>query len=783
MRILYVLQGLPNSGKASFIKENRLDPYTIHLNQIKSMLSNPTDRLVDHHFEQLLTDKLHSQLNQTLYSMVRFRMQNRQTTIIDGDNIKIDIVKPLIKLAHKYLYQVKFVQVGTELSLNELQYRNQQQNIKKISTQKISELYYSFHKFNDQNIPILSTNEMLNDLSVSYNDISNYESFQVIGDVHSSASTLKEMLKDFSNKRLYIFCGDYFDRGIEHIETFKMIQKLMTKSNTIFLTGNHDYHIMQYLYHIKKDNVPDLFDHQDILTGKLFKEDTLPTLLDAGVTVDELKEFVHNLIDVYAFSFHNINFIASHAGLNNEQINMMQRFKLQNSDFFVKGIGDYSYDIDSVYQAKWIKNNIEPIQFHGHRNAFLHPIFRYIDSNRYPESYLPMYNLEQKVERGGKLGSVIVNYKNDQFSVVSASVKTVKYDQKRPVFDENSISGDVQTLYKANKNYQFKAIDDSINRFSLKNKVYTLKDFYNEKINADLFLMDESEHVVLRSEKYSYNFQNLDKETKDKIIHDFSISTLYPLYVQNKVENVTVFISYIKNRDQLLIDYNDSNINHQKMALKNIEKVLSDHQQSLENIKEFFKNQSDPYTLIFKVVSNNDFINSSKSVQDNVYIDGRIINTDYSWIENVSSAFYKTFPFFIQFKEFLVDTSIYEHSKDVKNYVENYIQELINQKNEVGYYLYRKDKEKIFIETLWYNRRQQFKTLLEKYFNAYRNGNDISQNLMKSKQFDQDIKDLLIEFVQNKTFLQLEKEIVFNKANVLDINQTIALNRKLNNKI
>ena len=66
-------------------------------------------------------------------------------------------------------------------------------------------------------------------------DVNQYEKVVIIGDIHSCAEPLKEVLKDFNEETLYIFVGDYFDRGIQPVETFNIILDLLEKPNVILI--------------------------------------------------------------------------------------------------------------------------------------------------------------------------------------------------------------------------------------------------------------------------------------------------------------------------------------------------------------------------------------------------------------------------------------------------------------------------------------------------------------------------------------------------------------------
>ena len=55
-------------------------------------------------------------------------------------------------------------------------------------------------------------------------------------------------------KTLYIFCGDYLERGIENKEMMYEMMRLSTLPNTIMLEGNHERHIANFAFNSNLDH-------------------------------------------------------------------------------------------------------------------------------------------------------------------------------------------------------------------------------------------------------------------------------------------------------------------------------------------------------------------------------------------------------------------------------------------------------------------------------------------------------------------------------------------------
>ena len=72
---------------------------------------------------------------------------------------------------------------------------------------------------------------------------------RVIGDIHGCYTALQQAITPWDEKTLYIFCGDYLERGIENKEMMYEMMRLSTLPNTIMLEGNHERHIANFAFH------------------------------------------------------------------------------------------------------------------------------------------------------------------------------------------------------------------------------------------------------------------------------------------------------------------------------------------------------------------------------------------------------------------------------------------------------------------------------------------------------------------------------------------------------
>lgn len=85
--------------------------------------------------------------------------------------------------------------------------------------------------------------------------------YDIIGDIHGEAATLKHMLLSldyiegkegyFHPERKAIFVGDYVDRGPHIFETLRIIREMVTAGNAFAIVGNHELNVLTFY---TKDN-------------------------------------------------------------------------------------------------------------------------------------------------------------------------------------------------------------------------------------------------------------------------------------------------------------------------------------------------------------------------------------------------------------------------------------------------------------------------------------------------------------------------------------------------
>jgi len=343
MRTLLLLRGTQASGKSTWVTENNLEPYTLSADKIRLNIANP---VLNEDGSIEISQKYNKLTWELLYKYLEMRMENGDFTIIDATHSDIKLMNKYRDLANIYKYTIYYLEFDTPLE--------------------------ECLKRNRERIGYKYIDEIINFYTA---DVNEYKKVIIIGDIHSCAEPLKEVLKDFSEENLYVFVGDYFDRGIQAVETFKIMLDLLEKPNVVLIEGNHENNS------IKK------FINDEEKYTKSFEETTLQPLLkefELDYIKSSLKKIYKRLRQCFAFEFRGKKFLCTHGGLP-----LVPKLALISAREMIKGVGRYETEIGEIYSENYKKGLCQDfIQVHGHRG---------INDGEYS------YCLEGRVEFGGEL--------------------------------------------------------------------------------------------------------------------------------------------------------------------------------------------------------------------------------------------------------------------------------------------------------------------------------------------------------------------------------------------
>ncbi len=171
----------------------------------------------------------------------------------------------------------------------------------------------------------------------------------IIGDIHGESEKLIMLLTNirlFDKKPLFIFVGDYIDKGLDPKKTLDFLQIFKTYNDCVFLIGNHEYAWMNltstqnqnnfttYLEKYGGDNTISSFGENDFFN-------TQKRLMD------DYHSFFSSLKPYYIIN----NYFICHSGIS--QVNYLrQPTELESRDFLFN-----RYDFlktDTFYCNKYI---------------------------------------------------------------------------------------------------------------------------------------------------------------------------------------------------------------------------------------------------------------------------------------------------------------------------------------------------------------------------------------------------------------------------------------------
>ena len=479
MRTLLLLRGIQASGKSTWIKENNLEPYSLSADNIRLNIANPV-LLEDGSYE--ISQKYNKVTWELLYKYLEMRMQNGDFTIIDATHSDLKLLNKYKDLASTYKYTMYCLEF--DVPLEEALKRNKERDSYKYVPERVIERTYETIKNNEKFPSALKKIESIDEIINFYiADVNQYEKVVIIGDIHSCAEPLKEVLKDFNEETLYIFVGDYFDRGIQPVETFNIILDLLEKSNVILIEGNHEEKSMKKF----------IYDEEKYT--KSFEETTLlPLLKEYGVDYvrASLKKIYKKLRQCFAFEFRGKKFLCTHGGLP-----LVPKLTLVSAKEMIHGVGKYETEIGEIYSENYKKGLCQGfIQVHGHRG---------VNDGQFS------YCLEDRVEFGGELKVLTIDnegkikktgIKNNVYNKglklpMSGAVEKVEFNTANELINEM-----IRHQFITVKECEYNLISLNFNR-----EAFNKKKWNDLTIKArGLFVDKDSGEVKIRSYNKFFNF-------------------------------------------------------------------------------------------------------------------------------------------------------------------------------------------------------------------------------------------------------------------------------------
>lgn len=379
MRYLILLRGMPGIGKSTWIQKHGLEGFTLSADTVRTLYAGPIREPAYGNWD--ISQKYNKQVFNFIHDRLRDRMRKGETVFMDEQNIDIS---EYMKMASDYSYTVVVVQFPMDKN-TAIERNTRRLPVYKRVPEEV--IHRSFTRMSSTHLPsqvkvytpdafeveFLRNSQDIVELADQDWTEKYPDGVVVFGDLHGCLKPLQDYFEVnlFSTKKLYIFLGDYLDRGTQNGLLLEFLMQL-PKENCIFLEGNHlweRYYAKNLMDEVKSDE---------------FIQYTIPQI--AHIQKADILAFCDSWKLFAAFKYGPVSYFCSHAGFGYVPDNLF----LMSAHDFIKG-HRYSDDVDAWYNAaaeRWT-----PVQLHGHRNQY------HYDMNRFADSI----NLCSPIEFGGPL--------------------------------------------------------------------------------------------------------------------------------------------------------------------------------------------------------------------------------------------------------------------------------------------------------------------------------------------------------------------------------------------
>ena len=520
MRILLLLRGSASCGKSTWIARHGLKPYALSADDIRLLCQSPV-MLPDG--TEGISQENDSVVWKTLFSILEIRMQRGDFTVIDATNSKTSEMNRYKEMCETYRYRIFCVDF-TDIPIEEVKRRNaSREPFKRVPESVIDNMY---SRFRTQKIPsgikVIGRDE-LDTIWTRLFDMSSYKRVHHIGDLHGCHTALQKYLADnggIKDDEMYIFIGDYIDRGIENAEMVKFLISIMDRKNVLMLEGNHE----RWLW---------LWANDCVGRSKEFELITRPALEEARIDKKQVRQLYRKFGQCAYYRYNDNIFLVTHAGLST----MPENLSFVATEQMIKGVGNYQ-DFEKIAETFFDTTPGNCYQIHGHRNTKQLPV----------QVNDRVFNLEGQIEYGGCLRCVQVDGEGIHCVEVPNEVYRTPQMQSEQTVVESSVADTIIAL-RHNKYIQEKKFGN-ISSFN-----YTDKAFYDRVWDAQttkargLYLDTVKGKVVARAYDKFFNI-NERPETKFEMLQH---KLQFPVTAYVKENGFLGIASYNEYEDALLL--------------------------------------------------------------------------------------------------------------------------------------------------------------------------------------------------------------------------------------
>lgn len=530
MNYLVLMVGAPGIGKSTVVNFMYWENFVISPDEIRLQYQSPILQKsgmigIPGHNDRFVWEQVRT--------LLEFRMRNGDFTVVDATHTNEKYFSMYKKLAEKYGYRIYAMDMLNFGTLEKCLERNEQRldngkTVHKYVPPEVIKRMYEQH----QNLEIpkyitridgASRKDVEKHLTYKIHDYNNYDGITVIGDIHGCIEPLPK-LPDLSLKNwLYIFVGDYVDRGVDNGVVMKYILEASKLDNVIMLEGNHEIHLKDWA-------------NDTTSMSNEFNKFTAPQLEEAGISKKDVRQWYRGLVPVEYFIFGKYKYLVTHAGLSSEPKELLY---IANRTM-IKGVGRYE-DMLEVNDSFLKNSDKNCIQIHGHRNITKSPI--QVNSR--------CYNLEGQVEFGGHLRMLHLfpNIPPLTEEIPNTKVKPgiIPLSQFNPRENKTDI---MQLMSSRDINTRIQKSNTNIVSFNFNKNVFFKQRWNDLNIKArGLFVNVNTGRVVARSYDKFFNVGERQETKIPNLINNMT----YPVNVFKKENGFLGLIGYDEESNKSML--------------------------------------------------------------------------------------------------------------------------------------------------------------------------------------------------------------------------------------
>ena len=262
MNKLYILSGLPGSGKSTFLDLITEKSMILSSDKIRLQIQPLSWEFRNGEIEP----KINESSNELVFSIIKDILSERMkfglTTFIDATNLTDKDRSKFVKIAEEFNMETEILIFDIDVKL--AKERNFNRDIK-VPEYVIDNMNLKFERTSKYHFKLINSDFLINELNFIPNTIPNNEDIDFIGDIHGLYDELLLFLKELGyvitntsishpNDRKLCFLGDFIDRGKQSLEVIDLVHMAVNNGHYAII-GNHEAKLIRSYSYFKNDKV------------------------------------------------------------------------------------------------------------------------------------------------------------------------------------------------------------------------------------------------------------------------------------------------------------------------------------------------------------------------------------------------------------------------------------------------------------------------------------------------------------------------------------------------